>query len=97
MAREPTLGEVADDLRELRDAVDKNGDELRRAVDRLTEQIAETYVRKDVYEARHGTLIDRVAKVEERQTWSTRTAVTALLLPILVAVIVALVLTGGGR
>ena len=83
--REPTLGEIAEDLRD-----------LMRSVDRLTETVERTYVRLDVYRAEQTGIVERVRRMEDRLTWVGRAAVTGLLLPILVAVILALILTGGG-
>jgi predicted nucleic acid-binding Zn-ribbon protein len=84
-SREPTPAEIAEDLRELRSAVD-----------RLAEVVERTYVRFDVYRAEQKSLEARVAKVEERHTWVARTAMAGLLLPIVVAVVLAVILTSGG-
>jgi hypothetical protein len=92
--REPTLGEVADDLRELREWMATEGKETRAALDRLTNQVASTYVRQDVYLAEQTAIKGRVAAVEERNQWLARTALTALALPIIVGVVVAVLLMG---
>jgi hypothetical protein len=55
----------------------------------------QTYVRQDVYDARHQILVDRVGKVEDRHTWLARTSLTALVLPIVVGIVIAIILSGG--
>ena len=79
-AREPTLGELADDLREIRD-------DLRALPDRLDA----TYVRRDVYELRIAHLEERQEATDARLTWIGRTAITGVLLPIVVAVVLIVV------
>lgn len=79
--REVSIGELGDKVGALTDQIA-----------RLVSTIETTYVRKDVYELAHRQLEADVAAVEARQTLIARTAVTALMLPILVSVVVALVL-----
>jgi thiamine monophosphate synthase len=90
--REVTIGELADDVTH-----------LTAAVERLSQAIETTYVRKDVYDLAHTVLVDMVhlnnqrhdtaiRAIEARQTWIGRTAVTALLLPLITGVVVALLL-----
>jgi hypothetical protein len=79
--REVTTAELADDIKE-----------LSRSVRDLARILETTYVRKDVYDLAHRVLDAKVIAVEARQTLIARTAVTALLLPIVVAVVVALLL-----
>lgn len=90
--REPSLGEVAENLRD-----------LRRSIEALTTMISSTYVRQDVYRAEQGLSMERITaingrveQVEERHTWISRTAIAALLLPIMVSIVVTLLLTLGG-
>jgi hypothetical protein len=90
--REVTIGELADDVVH-----------LAKAVDRLSQAIETTYVRKDVYDLAHTVLVDMVnlnnqrhdtaiRAIESRQTWIARTAVTALLLPLVTFVITVVIL-----
>lgn len=89
--REVTIGELGEDISDL--AV---------AVRELRQSIETTYVRKDVYDIAHRQLDDMVnannarhdmaiRALEARQTLIGRTAVTALLVPIIVGVVIALV------
>jgi hypothetical protein len=88
--REVSIGELAEDVRDLADAV--------RA---LSLSIETTYVRRDVYDLAHAQLIATVdannrrhdaeiAAIEQRQTLIARTAVTALLLPLITVILGAL-------
>ena len=95
--RVPEPEELADDLAEIKAAIAASARETRAAIDALVVRIESTYVRRDVYEARHQTLVEKVSKVEERHTWVSRTALTALFLPIAVATIAAILLSGGWR
>lgn len=95
--REPSTDELAEDLARIERAVERGASETRAAIEALAAKMEQTYVRQDVYDARHSILMSRVDKVEERSTWLGRTAVTALLLPILVAIVAAVILAGGGR
>lgn len=90
--REVTIGELADDVTDLTAAVR----ELRHAIET-------TYVRKDVYDLAHAQLVaivdsnnqrhdSEIRAIETRQTWISRTAVTALLLPLVVFVVTVIVI-----
>lgn len=95
--RVPDPSELAEDLAEIKQMVASGSRETRDAIDALALKIETTYVRRDVYDARHTILEVRVGKVEERQTWTNRTAITAIVLPILVAVVAVYIQTGGVR
>lgn len=89
--REPTLGEIWDDLQEMKASIGE-----------LSSKIDRTYVRQDVYAAeqaaRNGerrTLEARVGRVEERFTWIARTALTALVLPILSSTLLIILMETG--
>lgn len=84
MEREPSTSEIAEDLRE-----------IRAGIDRLIDTVERTYVRLDVYRAEQASLELRVGRVEERNQWLARVAVSGLALPILVAVILGLIVAGG--
>jgi outer membrane murein-binding lipoprotein Lpp len=74
--REPTIGELAEDIQDLTAVV-------RELVDRMER----TYVRIDVYQAQQDAVRAEQARQASSIQWATRTAVSALLLPILVTVI----------
>ena len=95
-SRVPDPAELADDLAEIKAAVDRGFSENRKAIDALSARIESTYVRKDVYDLGHKQLALRVSNVEDRHTWVARTAMTALMLPILVGIVVAIILTSTG-
>ena len=82
--REPTLGEIARGLRE-----------LKASTDRLIETIERTYVRRDVHGAEQAAMEQRVGRVEERLNWTFRVAVSGLLLPVLVVLILAIIVAIG--
>lgn len=92
--RVPEPAELADDLAEIKAAVERGAKETRQAIEALSSRIESTYVRRDVYEARHQTLVEKVSKVEERHTWVSRTAMAALFLPIVVTIVAAIILGG---
>lgn len=94
--RERSPDELYEDLARIESAVERGSAETRKAIDDLAKRIESTYVRQDVYDARHGILVDRVAGIEERHKWVGRTALTALVLPVLVSVVVAVILATGG-
>lgn len=65
--------------------------------DHQQRRIEEVYLRKDVYELAHKAVVEDVAEIQERQRWLARTAITALVLPIIVSIVAAIILTGGVR
>lgn len=79
--REITIGELSEDVRA-----------LTAAIERLNERIETTYVRKDVYEIGHKQMETDIAGIDGRLTWASRTAIGALLFPLLVIIVAALVL-----
>lgn len=62
-------------------------------IDRLTETIDDTYVRKDLYEARHTVIQDRLSGLENWRDWVFK---TVLGLVIVAVVTTAFILTQGG-
>lgn len=82
--REPSLGELADDIHEMRADVHA----LRGVLER-------TYLRLDVYEAHRQARDTRLAALEARAMRATQYAIGGLLMPILAAVVVYLLI--GGR
>lgn len=95
--RVPDPAELADDLAEIKAAVEAGARDTRRAIDTLATRIESTYMRQDVFHLAHNGLEHRVKNVEERHTWLSRTAITALVLPVIVAVVAAVLLAGGFR
>jgi hypothetical protein len=83
--REPSLGELADDIHE-----------MQRDLRSLRDVLERTYVRQDVYEAQSVTRDGRIAAIEDTLKWVARVAVSSLLLPLLVA-LAAYLLIGGPR
>lgn len=86
--REPSAGELAEDIHEIKELLKGLPDELDK-----------TYVRRDVnhermvaVDARFQTVETRVFVLEGRSTWIGRAAITGLLMPILVSVIVGIIL-----
>ena len=102
-ARDPSPGELADDLAELKAMLLA----INTKIDTLP------YLRVDVYEARHTSLRSEVAlqmaamqtsvntahslalAVDGRLTWVARAAIGGLLFPIIAGVVAALLLAGG--
>lgn len=95
MYEEPTLGEISKDLRALKKESAEDMDDLKKSLARLVDAVERTYVRLDVYRAEQESVQRRVDRVEERLTWVSRAAVTGLLLPALVTLILALFMAGG--
>ena len=98
------VGLVNERLRNLDNKVDagtRSTSQTVRALSDVVEQqqrrIEEVYVRRDVYDLAHRSLEDRVKEADDRHTWLARTAVTALVLPIIVSIVAAIILTGGIR
>lgn len=94
--RVPDASELAEDLARIERAVERGAAETRKAIDALALRIESTYVRQDLYDARHSALMDRMSKMEDRHTWMARTSITALVLPVLVGIVVAVILASGG-
>lgn len=85
VTREPSLGELADDLHGIREDLSK-----------LVERIDLIYVRRDVYDLELHHFADRLEVLEGKLSWAVRTAVAGALLPILVVVITTLIIANGG-
>lgn len=97
--RVPDPAEIAEDLARIERAVVEGAAETRQAIHDLSSRIERTYVRQDVYKERQDAVAAQIAlaatkaeQVENRHTWVARTAVVALILPIVVALMVALIL-----
>lgn len=95
--RVPDPGELAEDLAEIKRAVEHGARDTRAAIDALAARIESTYVRQDVYRLAHQNLEGRVKTVEDRHTWLARTSITALILPVIVTIVAAIILSGGVR
>lgn len=94
--RVPDPSELAEDLARIERAVERGSAETRQAIDALASRIESTYVRRDVYDADQRMIIGQVSKLDRSSTWAARTAVTAVVLPILVGIVVALFMSWGG-
>lgn len=60
--REPSLGELADDFKELKDQLS----DFMRSWPMQLEQLRATFVNKELYEARHNFVLQRLEKVENK-------------------------------
>lgn len=95
--RERSPDELAEDLAEIKRAVEHGSRDTRMAIEALVAEIKSTYVRQDVYARDHTYLTGRMAKLEGAVTWAWRTGITALVLPVLVGIVITLLVTGGAR
>lgn len=93
--RTPDAAELAEDLAEIKRMLHDGNRDTRQSFVDLTRTIEATYVRKDVYASDQRESERRVSRVEERNTWAFRTALTAFVLPLLVLIVGALWLSGG--
>lgn len=89
--REPSPLELAEDLKDLTTAIREHTKQVNARFDGL----AGTFIPREVYEAYHAALRQEVARLDNKLTWATRAAVTGILFPVVVSVIVALVLLVG--
>lgn len=87
--REPSGLELAEDIRQLTRAIE--------ALTRRFDDLGATYLPREVYEARHQSLVDEVTRQGRQLTWIGRAAVTGLLFPVLTAVIVAVIFLAGAQ
>lgn len=94
--REVTIGELAEDVSDLASAIRE-----------LRTSLEDKYMQKEMYETKHSHLVElvkannarhdaEIRELEARLTLIARTAVTALLAPILV-IIVAAIMAGSFR
>jgi hypothetical protein len=70
---------------------------VRRVEGKLDDHIKDTkdtYVRKDIYELAHKAVWTAVNQLTSNIRWTGRTAVTAIVLPVVVAVVTAVMLSG---
>lgn len=81
--REPSLGELADDIHE-----------MRAEFHALRQVLEDRYVRQDVYEAHRSARDARITAIEGTLKWVSRVAVSSFLLPLLVALAVYLIIGG---
>lgn len=80
-----TLGELARSIASLEGRIDKQFGAVHHRLDNLT------FVPREVYEVERKQLLARIVELEEAKKWTNRTIVVSLLLPCLVALVVALV------
>lgn len=78
-----TLGEMFRLVAGLESRINKKFDDVQGTIAGLS------FVSRDVYEVEKRALVERVEDLEESRRWMVRTLVASLLLPILVAGVVA--------
>lgn len=88
--RVPEPDEIAEDLRDLKSLVESTSADTRRAIADLSDRIEERYVPRETFNLQ----MRRVEKLEDRSTWIARLAVSGLVLPIIVAVVAAILIAG---
>lgn len=82
-----TLGEVGRRVESLERRFDQRANELGAKIDSLQ------FVNRETYEAKHSALETRVAKLEEAKQFFGRSLIAQFAFPVLVALILAVVLT----
>lgn len=87
--REPSGLELAEDIRQLTRAIE--------ALTKRFDDLGQTYLPRELYEAHHTTLANEVTRQARQLTWIGRAAVTGLLFPVVVAVIVAVIFAVGAQ
>jgi hypothetical protein len=86
-ADDVTLGEIARNVASLRTDMGEKFAGVNRRLDTLE------YVPRGEHNIQMREMADRIAAVEEWKKWSSRTLVASFLFPLLVAAVVALVIT----
>lgn len=87
MPDEISLGEVARRLDRFERSVDQQFTGVHRQIESMQ------YVSRETYEARHKALSARVEELEDSKRWFSRGLVVSFVFPVLVAIVLALVLT----
>jgi hypothetical protein len=87
--REVSTAELAEDVKNLTAAVERFND----TIEKLTERIEGTYLRKDVYEIAHSQLVTQVAAMDGRLSWASRAAITGVLFPIVAGIVAVLIVS----
>ena len=82
-----TLGELSRSLAGLERRMDQRFDTINRRLDALQ------YVGKEAYEVQVAQMQQRLEALEESRRWTVRTLVAAFLYPLLLAVVVAVVMS----
>ena len=83
--RIPEPAELAEDLSEIKQGLRDLSDKLDR------------YVPREVYDLQIAALAEHIGEVKDSNKWIGRTAVSALIFPIVAGVIVAVLIAGGVR
>jgi uncharacterized membrane protein (DUF106 family) len=98
MSREPSIGELDENMRELKTDVK----EVLRMIAAQTRDFEMRFVPRDLYEARHSNVLEKLAKMEQekadqdaRISRAVYTAITAVIVP-LIMFFVTYYLTRGG-
>lgn len=84
---EVTLGELSRSLASLEGRLYQMFGDVNRRLDNLQ------FVTRDVYDLQVKQLNERIVELEEARRWTTRTLVVSFLFPLLVAALVATVVT----
>lgn len=87
MADDVTLGEVVRRLDSLEKRMDGNFGNVTRQLENLQ------FVHRDTYSVQMAAVVDRLEALEESKAWVARGLVTCLIFPVVVAIILAVVLT----
>lgn len=111
MANDPDPSELARSVARVEAVVQAGAAETRRAIDALAARIEEHYVTHESFRGYRNLtderfrailekvggegLAGRVKAIEDRHVWLTRTVLTALVLPVIVGVVIAVLLSGG--
>ncbi len=82
-----TLGELARRLSSMETRIDGKFGDVNRRLDGLT------FVGQDVHALAMKQVTDRLELLEESKRWTTRTLIASFIFPVMVAVLVALVVT----
>lgn len=89
MIDEVTIGELARRLDGLERSIGRQFDSVTRQITSLS------FVSRDAYEAQREAIMERLIELEEGRKWMARAVITALLFPVITAIIIVLVVGGG--
>lgn len=79
-----TLGELSRRLDSLEGRITGQFGQIMRSIDNLQ------YVHRETYQAQMAALLDRIEDLEEAKRWSVRALAVSLVMPVLVAIVVAM-------
>lgn len=94
MPEDVTPGELGRRLDRIEKRVDSQFDNVTRSIENMTRSIENLqFVSRDVFQIEIRGLKERIEDLEDGKRWAFRGVVTALIFPVLVAIILALALT----